>query len=123
MHKSVIWKIVGGCCALALAAAVAWFATMPYPVRMWWESKTTARYSASWRVSRADYAAAKRLVQRELGLREIIWSVRCAAPDEITSTTLERWTGPLAASGREFTVKRVGREWQIPGGVLSSWVS
>jgi len=82
-----------------------------------------ARYVTSWPVSSADYAAARRLVEGELGFREIISGVRCTSPDEITFITLERWSGPLAAAGREFTVKRVGKKWEIPAGVSSSWVA
>lgn len=122
-NKSVILKFVGACSVLAVGTTAVWFATMPYPIQVWWKSREKVHYIESWPVSQADYNLAKQSAIGEMHLREIFWAVSCTSADEITFTTLERWSGPLAASGRTITVKRFGKEWRVPGGVWGFWVS
>jgi len=121
--RSVTLKVAGACTVLAVAATVAWLATMPYPIQLWWGNRAKVQYTESWPISYADYRFAKRVAASEMHFREIFWAVSCSSSNEIIFTTLERWSGPLAASGRTITVKRVGNRWQIPGGVWSYWIS
>lgn len=109
------------CVLIIGGGAIAWFATMPYPVAMWWEAKKSTQYESDWAVSRSGYAAARRLVEKRMGFREIIGKVTVTGPDEIRFETMSRWTGPLAAAGQEFVAKKVGSEREISD--ESFWVS
>jgi len=111
--ENVKAKAIAVVCVLAFAGVVAWFATMPYPIRLWWEARKVAQYSKAWPIPRQDYVEAKRLVGRRMGFREIINQVTIVSPSEIRFATLLSWDGPVASSGQSYVVKKVDGKWRI----------
>jgi len=78
---------------------------LPYPISVYRDAQTSVPLQPGMANLPADFKAAERLVKRELALFEIIESVHVESPNKIEFMTLERWSGPLAASGHTFTVK------------------
>lgn len=119
--KRTVLILVGVALILAGAGVVAWFATMPYPARMWWESAFQSHYSEAWPISRADFATAKSLVRQELRWREIITQVSVTGRRKIRFQTTYRWNGPLSAAGRFFVLRKLDGAWAIAEQTM--WVS
>ena len=112
-EKRVVLPVAGICLLFAVGVAATWIAVMPYPIREWWEAKQRTQYSANWPVSEADFDAAMGLVRDESSSWEIVWSVRVVGTGRIEIDTLQRSSGPLAATGRVFIVKKVNGTWEI----------
>ena len=105
--------VVGAICLVVVGIGL-WFATMPYPVDVWWRGCFSVHYSDQWPIAESDFAAAMRLVKPQLHWREIITSVTVPGPDEITIRTTSEWRHALSGGGQVFVVrKKVGGEWAI----------
>jgi len=104
--------IVAGAIGILVLGVIAWFATMPYPIKCWWDSYFNVRYSAEWPISEPDFDAVKRLVNEELGFREIIRSVTVTGPEEIKVEAL-RWRKHQSEAFSVFIVKKINGKWVI----------
>jgi hypothetical protein len=75
--------VLVGAIALLGAGIGLWYATMPYPIGLWWEACRGVPYKSEWPTSESDFATAIHLVEQELGWREIITAARVMGPDKI----------------------------------------
>ena len=98
---------------LAVVGIGLWFATMPYPIGLWWEACWGVRYSDAWPISPSDFTRAKGLVEQKLKWREIFTKVTVTGPDQITFGTVTRFRHSLDAAGQLFIVRKVNGEWRI----------
>jgi len=105
-------EIVAGVVLVAVVGIGLWFATMPYPIRLWWEASFSDRYSNTWPISRPDFARVECLVKEELGWREIITDVAVPGPDEVRIRTTSR-RSVEGQAGHRFIVRKVNGEWAI----------
>jgi hypothetical protein len=98
---------------LGCAGVGFWFATMPYPARMWVESLLEDHYVDTWPISRTDYDAFMLLVNRELALREIVVDVRDVEQDAARVITVTSAGGTFQVTGMNYHVRRVHGAWKI----------
>ena len=112
--------VVGGV-VVAMVGIGVWFATMPYPIGLWWKACWGVRYSDAWPISPSDFTRAKGLVEQKLKWREIITKVKVTGPDEITFRTVTRFRNGLDAAGHLFVVRKANEEWAIAKQVM--WLS
>ena len=114
MKKRRAILVLAGAISLLVVGVGLWFATMPYPIGLWWEAYVSVRYSADWLISWLDFVAAKRLVKPHLDWREIITGVNVIASDEIQITTTSYDSGFfLSAWGNGFIIKKINGKWTI----------
>ena len=113
MRRRIAILAVAGAIVLLGVGIGLWFATMPYPIEVWWEACWSVHYAHAWPVSESDFAVAKDLVKSELGWREIIVDVAVMGPDEIKMLTVLRWGGPVSRNGSLFVIRKVNGEWEI----------
>ena len=97
---------------LAVVGIGLWFATMPYPIGLWWEACWGVRYSDAWPISPSDFARVECLVEQELKWREIITEVAVPGPHEVRIRTTSR-RSVEGQEGRRFIVRKVNGEWAI----------
>jgi len=112
-EKKAVLTAAGICLLLLAGGAATWLAVMPYPIREWQEARQRSQYSSNWPVSKADFDVAMGLVRDELSFWEIVSTVRVVRSGEIQLDTLQRSSGPLAASGRVFILKKIDGTWKI----------
>ncbi len=110
-----------------------WFATMPYPARVWWEAQFQDHYSEAWPISREDYAEIMHIVRRELEWREIVVEMEGVRERNATVRTVAEASGAYYPSGKRFylknglgrriLLKKVSGRWMIAKIESYSWVS
>lgn len=108
-------KAVLVCCAILMLAGVGigiWFATMPYPVSMWFEYRFKDHYCDTMPISRADFEVMMDVAGEILSWRELIVSVKDVEEDRATVCTVESAGGTSDVSIR-ISMRKVRGVWRV----------
>ena len=116
-HKKLI--VLLGIC-LIVGVIGAYFAYMPYPVRLWWAFRTHGPIIDPDIDTHLASTLLKNISQ-ERKMYELVESVKLVSPTHIRITTLQWYRGLLAQGGQMFEFTYINGKWTRTS--ATRWIS